>query len=169
MMGTPSRTARAAAVRRGLKEAAGKIPARGTRSAYEARLYWARWRRTPNPKVIRRMGVYMRRANGRKVTRLTPGDLVFCPSGQGKSKGGPTGRQKSAGVIVGKGICRRAPRSEEDRCVTLDGRRRCREKAEMLERPFYAGGGTAGRVGNAHQTTSAWSENTGARRTWSCQ
>ena len=36
MTGTVSRTARAAAARRGLEEAERKVPARGTRSAQEA-------------------------------------------------------------------------------------------------------------------------------------
>ena len=40
MTGTPSRTARAATVRWRLKEAGGELPARGTRSAYEA---WQAW------------------------------------------------------------------------------------------------------------------------------
>jgi len=42
MTGTPSRTARASAARRSLKEAGGKVPARGTRTAYEASGKWAR-------------------------------------------------------------------------------------------------------------------------------
>jgi hypothetical protein len=42
MTGTPSRTARASVARRSLKEAAGKVPARGTRTAYEAVSRWAR-------------------------------------------------------------------------------------------------------------------------------
>ena len=43
--------------------------------------------------------MYMRRVDGRKVMRITPGDLAFCPEGLGKSEGGPMGRQKSAGAI----------------------------------------------------------------------
>ena len=42
MTGTSSRTARASTVRRSLKEAAGKVLARGTRTAYEAVSWWAR-------------------------------------------------------------------------------------------------------------------------------
>ncbi len=42
----------------------------------------------------------MRRVDGRKVTRLTPGDLVTCPEGLEKPRGGSTGRQKSAGTIL---------------------------------------------------------------------
>ncbi len=36
--------------------------------------------------------------------------------------------------------------------------------AEMPERPFCAGSGTAGRVGHEHQATAAGDENTGARK-----
>jgi hypothetical protein len=79
MTGTPSRTARATPARGRLKEAGGELPARGTRSAYEAWKTWARWRRTPNPKVTREVDMYMRRVDGRKVTRLTPGDLALYP------------------------------------------------------------------------------------------
>jgi len=79
MTGTPSRTARAITVRWCLKEAGGELPARGTRSAYEAWRAWARLRTAPNPAVIRKAAVYMRRVCGRKVTRLTPGDLALCP------------------------------------------------------------------------------------------
>ena len=103
MTGTPSRTARATPARGRLKEAGGELPARGTRSAYEACRTWARSRRGPNPEVIRKVGVYMRRVDGRKVTRITPGDLAFCPRGLGKPRGGPMGRQESAGAIVGEG------------------------------------------------------------------
>ena len=41
MARTPSRTARVSVARRNLKEAAGKLPARGTRTAYEASSWWA--------------------------------------------------------------------------------------------------------------------------------
>ena len=36
--------------------------------------------------------------------------------------------------------------------------------AEMPERPFCAGSGTAGRAGNEHQATAAGDEDTGARK-----
>jgi hypothetical protein len=49
MTGTPSRTARASVVRRSLKEAGGKVLARGTRSAYEAAGRWARGREDLKP------------------------------------------------------------------------------------------------------------------------
>lgn len=99
MTGTPSRTARAIIARWCLKEAEGELPARGTRSAYEAWRVWARVRGAPNPIVIRKAAVYMRRVYGRKVTRLTPGDLAFCPEGLAKPQGGSMERQKSAGAI----------------------------------------------------------------------
>ncbi|WP_417388513.1 hypothetical protein, partial [Gimesia sp.] len=71
MTGTPSRTARVSAARRNLKEAAGKLLARGTRIAYEALVGWARRHKDSKPDVIRIGLVYMRRVYGRKVTRLT--------------------------------------------------------------------------------------------------
>ena len=49
MTGTPSRTARASVARRSLKEAVGKVPARGTRTAYEAVDRRARGREDPKP------------------------------------------------------------------------------------------------------------------------
>ena len=42
MTGTSSRTARVSSARKNLKESAGKLPARGTRSVYEALSRWAR-------------------------------------------------------------------------------------------------------------------------------
>ena len=79
MTGTPSRTARVSVVRRNLKEAAGKLLARGTRTAYEASSWWARGQIDSKPNVIRTGAAYMRRAYGRKVTRLTLRDLSSCP------------------------------------------------------------------------------------------
>ncbi len=45
--------------------------------------------------------MYMRRVGGRKVTRLTPGDLMRCPQGLGELQGRPKVRQESAEVIRG--------------------------------------------------------------------
>lgn len=78
MTGTPSRTARVSAARRNLKEAAGKLPVRGTRTASEANVSWARGRKDPKPKVIRNETAYMRRIDGRKVARLTLRGLSPC-------------------------------------------------------------------------------------------
>ena len=78
MTGTPSRTARVPSVRWDLKEAVGKLPARGTRTAYEATSWWARGRIDLKPDVIRIETAYMRRVCGRKVTRLTLRDLSSC-------------------------------------------------------------------------------------------
>jgi len=59
MTGTVSRTARAAAARRGLEEAESKTPARGTRSAYEAIMSGREGQKIQSPIVIREgMGVY---------------------------------------------------------------------------------------------------------------
>ena len=49
MTGTVSRTARAVAARRGRKEAVGKAPARGTRSAYEATVSGRERPKDPKP------------------------------------------------------------------------------------------------------------------------
>jgi len=79
MTGTPSRTARVSAVRRNLKEAEGKLLVRGTRTAYEALIRWARGPIDSKPDVIRIGSAYMRRMYGRKVARLTLRDLSSCP------------------------------------------------------------------------------------------
>ena len=78
MTGTPSRTARVSSARRNLKEAAGKLPARGTRTTYEATARWARGQIDSKPNVIQIRPAYMRRVYGRKVTRLTLRDLPSC-------------------------------------------------------------------------------------------
>ena len=78
MAGTPSRTARVSVARRNLKEAEGKLPARGTRTAYEATSGWARGRIDPKPDAIRTDSAYMRRVGGRKVARLTLRGLSVC-------------------------------------------------------------------------------------------
>jgi len=93
----------------------------------------------------------MRRVDGAKVTRLTPGDLSVCPvlvMPQGVAKGG----QKSAEVILaaahggegpnrrnGTGTERSMPEGGEDK------------KAEKLERARSVGSGTAEGTGGARQ------------------
>lgn len=49
MTGTSSQTARTSVARRSLKEAGGKVLARGTRSAYKAASGWARGPKDPKP------------------------------------------------------------------------------------------------------------------------
>ena len=49
MTGTPGRTARVSGMTRDLKEAAGKLLARGIRIAYEASDGWARGPKDSNP------------------------------------------------------------------------------------------------------------------------
>jgi hypothetical protein len=66
-----------AVTRRG-KEAAGKAPARGVRTADEAQRWWARGHKDSKPDVIRTGAAYMRRVDGVTVTRLTLGDLLAC-------------------------------------------------------------------------------------------
>ena len=80
MSGTSSRTARVSAARRNLKEAAGKLPARGTRIAYEALSRWTRGPIDSKSNDIRIEAAYMRRVFGKKVTRLTLRDLSRCLS-----------------------------------------------------------------------------------------
>jgi hypothetical protein len=77
MPGTPSRTARVPIARWDLKEAEGKSPARGTRTAYEANVCGRGGVGPQNPKAS---GTDGRRCGGRgeKVTRLTLGDLSCC-------------------------------------------------------------------------------------------
>lgn len=106
MAGTPSRTARVSVARRNLKEAEGKLPARGTRTAYEASSWWARGRIDPKPNAIRTGSAYMRRVCGRKVARLTLRGLPVCLE-LGSPRGGPMSRQKSAEAIVVAGVPRR--------------------------------------------------------------
>ena len=78
MSGTSSRTARVSRVTANLKEAAGKLPARGTRIAYEALSRWTRRQIDSKSNDIRIGMAYMRRVCGRKVTRLTLRDLMGC-------------------------------------------------------------------------------------------
>ena len=75
MSGTSSRTARVSWATANLKEAVGKLPARGTRIAYEALSRWTRGPIDSKSYDIRIGMAYMRRVFGRKVTRLTLRDL----------------------------------------------------------------------------------------------
>ena len=75
MSGTSSRTARVSQATANLKEAVGKLPARGTRTAYEALSRWTRGPIDSKSNDIRIGMAYMRRVDGRKVTRLTLRDL----------------------------------------------------------------------------------------------
>jgi hypothetical protein len=74
MTGTSSRTARVPSARRDLKEAAGKAPAQGTRTVYEANICGRGSVGFRSPKSS---GTDGRICGGRgvKVTRLTLGDL----------------------------------------------------------------------------------------------
>lgn len=131
MTGTPSRTARVSAARRNLKEAAGKLPVRGTRTASEATARWARGRKDLKPDVIRIEPAYMRRIDGRKVARLTLRDLPLClrasiavrrfdkaaEVSRGHSKRGLAVR--STETLTRKG---RNGRWSQDRTTTMKGR-----------------------------------------------
>ena len=107
MTGTSSRTARVPQVTANLTEAAGKLPARGTRTGYEALAWWARGRKDSKPNVIRTEPAYIRRVCGRKVTRLTLRDLRWCifeDTSEGASDFARSRllRQKSAEAIVSR-------------------------------------------------------------------
>ena len=54
----------------------GKLPVRGTRTAYEATTRWARGPIDSKPNVIQTEPAYMRRMYGRKVASLTLRGLV---------------------------------------------------------------------------------------------
>ena len=77
MTGTPSRTARASAARRSLKEAEGKLLTRGTRTACEA---LPRGRGSVGVQSPMSSGTRwgICGGDGRKVTRLTLGALSIC-------------------------------------------------------------------------------------------
>jgi hypothetical protein len=48
---------------------------------------WARRQKYLKPDVIRTGWLYMRQVDGAKVTCLTPGGLLSCPSATGPAKG----------------------------------------------------------------------------------
>ncbi len=131
MTGTPSRTARVSAARWNLKEAVGKLPVRGTRTAYEATAWWARGRKDSKPDVIQTESAYMRRMYGRKVARLTLRDLPSCrkakcvarrAEGPAEVSRGHSNRQptvRSMETLTRKG---RNSRASQDRPVATKGR-----------------------------------------------
>src|SRR5215475_2248198 len=94
MTGTPSRTARVPTARWDLKEAGGKRPTRGPRTACEA---VERGRGSVGVRSPMSSGTIRCRCggDGRKGTRLTLGDLLTCLV-LGRSRGRPKGGQKSA-------------------------------------------------------------------------
>src|SRR5690625_626781 len=101
MTGTVSRTARASAARRSLKEAVSKLPARRTGSAYEAVSFWAKVHKSPKPKVhpeseaVYATGIWKESHApypGRPVD--VPGNRLVLPRGTAKH------RQETAEVIV---------------------------------------------------------------------
>lgn len=131
MTGTLSQTARVSAARWNLKEAAGKLPVRGTRTAYEATTRWARGRIDSKPNVIRTEPAYMRRIYGRKVARLTLRDLPSCrkakrvarrADGPAEVSRGHSNRQPTVGsmeTLTRKG---RNGQASQDRPVATKGR-----------------------------------------------
>jgi len=86
-------------VRRGGKDAVGKVLAGRTETAYEAARSWASGRYYVNPIVIRSESSYMQPVYGTKVTCITLGRLPPC-HWQASLRGGVSGRQFAAEVVV---------------------------------------------------------------------
>ena len=99
----------------------GKALARGTRIAYEALNRRARGPKDSKPGVIGADSAYMRRVYGRKVTRLTLGDLSACLV-LGRSRDRPMGGQKSAEGILGERQAELLRHSEAERRSQQIGR-----------------------------------------------
>ena len=100
MTGTSSRTARVPTRRWDLKEAGGKLLTRGTRTVSEAVHHGQGSVGVRSPKSSRMMSCIYG-GNGRKVTRLTLGDLCSCLV-LGRSRDSLMAVQKSAEGIVGQ-------------------------------------------------------------------
>ena len=103
----------------------------------------------------------MRRVDGAKVTRLTPGDLLVC-HWLVKSRDVTKGKQKSAEVIVAAAHGGEGPntwsRTGTERSMS---ERDADKMAERPERTRRAGGGTAEGTGRAHQAGTAREGNVG--------
>ena len=128
MTGTPSRTARASVARRGLKEAGGKVPARGTRTAYEAAGGWARGHEDLKPDSHSDRPAVDAAGMWDESHAPYPGRSGSLPLRLGPPRGGPMGSQKSAEAVVVAGAPRRrAERSGRSRCRAFDGRWRRRD------------------------------------------
>src|SRR4029453_9803105 len=124
MTGTPSRTARVPTVRGDLKEAVSKLLTRGTRTACEAR---SRGRGNVGGRSPRSSGTRLCICGGagRKVTRLTLGDLSTCLV-LGRPQGRPMGGQKSAEGDKERRSVPRPERRNRDQSRNSESRgRRC--------------------------------------------
>jgi RNA-directed DNA polymerase len=103
----------------------------------------------------------MRRVDGAKVTRLTPGDLLVC-HWLVKSRDVTKGKQKSAEVIVAAAHGGEGPntwsRTGTERSMPEGD---ADKMAERPERTRRAGGGTAEGTGRAHQAGTAREGNVG--------
>jgi len=138
MPGTPSQTARGSTVRWDLQEAAGTRPTRGTRTACEAAEY-GRGRvgvRSPMAAGILRCRCG---GDGGQVTRLTLGALS---TGRrlGRSRGFPTGGQKSAEGEKDRRRDARPERGNLARGHNLVSRRRRRYASGEAPTPRDGGG-----------------------------
>jgi hypothetical protein len=104
----------------------------------------------------------MRRVDGAKVTRLTPGDLPLCPCGLVAPRGAARERQKSAEAIVAAMQRSEGPNTRSRYGTTHSRRERdADERAEMPERSRRGGGGTAEDTGVARQARPACGESAG--------
>lgn len=72
--------------------------------------WWARGLNYPKPNVIQTTPMYMPRAHGMNVARLTLGDLPSGPRGPDPLHGGPSGAEVSKGqhpaALAGEGRTR---------------------------------------------------------------
>src|SRR3990172_7157841 len=98
----------------------------------------------------------MRRADGAKVTRLTPGDLLVCSKGLAASKGAAMDEQKSAEAKVAARRAANGPNTWS-RTGTEHSMRSgdVASRAERPERPWKASGGTAHGPGVDRQARTA--------------
>jgi hypothetical protein len=122
MTGTPSRTARVPAARQDLKEAAGKVPARGTRIAYEAIDSWARGPKYPKPESHPERSVVYAAGIWDEGHAPYPGRSGLLPETASVVVRRRVGSQKSAETIVVAGAPRRRVEREwPSRCGAFDG------------------------------------------------
>jgi hypothetical protein len=115
---------RVGAVRVRGEEAEGKALARGTRSAYEALAARVRVRRDLKPNSHLGAREYMRRVDGAKVTRLTPGALPCCLRGSvlraREAERSTRARQKSAESTTRHRTARKEEHMESKRSAAFD-------------------------------------------------
>ncbi len=101
----------------------------------------------------------MRRVDGVKVTRLTPGDLLICRGGQQPSRGGARGGQKSATAIVAAAHGGEGPdtRSGSDAMRSMD-ERPAESSTDRSSPARRVSGGTAESRGRGREADTARGE-----------